>query len=65
MKKVGSRVQVFRGKAMKTVSGLQKKDLKRNKRNKIVSKKVSKIASKQNHLGDRLQKRQSARLKKK
>ncbi len=47
---VGTRAQVMHGKADKTPGGLQKKDLKYNKSGKIVSKKKSSIAKKDNRL---------------
>jgi hypothetical protein len=37
--RVGSRAEVMHGKAKETSGGLEKKDLKRNKHGKIVSKK--------------------------
>lgn len=43
MPKIGSKRQVFSGKAEKTSGGLRKKDLMRNKSGKIVSKKKSKL----------------------
>lgn len=50
MKTIGSRAEVMHGKAKKTSGGLQKKHLKYNKRGKIVSKKASKTAKKNNRL---------------
>lgn len=47
---IGSRAQVIHGKAKQTSGGLRKKDLKYNKRGKIVSKKASKTAKKNNNL---------------
>ena len=47
MKKVGTRIEVWEGKAMKTVSGLKKDAFMLNKRNKIVSKARS-LASQKN-----------------
>ena len=48
--KIGSRAQVMHGNAKITGGGLRKKDLKYNKRGKIVSKKASKAAKKSNNL---------------
>ena len=50
MRKIGSRAQVMHGNARMTGGGLRKKDLKYNKRGKIVSKKASKAAKKSNNL---------------
>ena len=50
MKTVGSRAEVFHGTAKKTSGGLFKKDLKKNKRGRIVSKKMSKRAKKEKRL---------------
>lgn len=47
---IGSRAQVIHGKAKQTSGGLRKKDIKYNKRGKIVSKKASKTAKKNNNL---------------
>ena len=47
---IGSRAQVMHGKAKQTSGGLKKKDLKYNKRGKIVSKKASKAAKKSKNL---------------
>ena len=41
MKKVGTRLQVYRGKAERTSGGLKKSDLKLNQRKKLVSVKKS------------------------
>ena len=41
MKKVGTRLQVYRGKAERTSGGLRKNDLKLNAKKKIVSVKKS------------------------
>ena len=46
----GSRAQVMHGNAKKTTGGLTKANLKYNKRGNIVSKRVSTIAKKNNHL---------------
>ena len=46
----GSRAQVWHETAYKTKSGLTKKDLKKNKHGRIVSKIVSENAKKNNHL---------------
>jgi hypothetical protein len=48
---VGSKLQVWRGNAAKTVGGLTKKDLIQNKRGKVVSKAKSDLAKKNNFLG--------------
>jgi len=50
-KTVGSRAEVWHGTAKKTAGGLTKKDLKKNKRGRIVSKKMSNRAKKENRLG--------------
>lgn len=50
MKTFGSRAQVMHGNALKTAGGLRKKDLKYNKRGKIVSRKASSAAKKSNNL---------------
>ena len=47
---VGTRAQVMHGTADRTPGGLQKKDLKYNKSGKIVSKKKSLSAKKENRL---------------
>ena len=47
---IGSRAEVMHGTARKTGGGLRKKDLKYNKRGKIVSKKASKTAKNNNNL---------------
>lgn len=47
---VGSRAQVFHGKALKTAGGLKKKHLMKNKRGRIVSKRKHKTAKKQKRL---------------
>ena len=46
----GSRAQVMNGTAMKTPGGLKRKDLKYNKQGRIVSKKQSARAKKENRL---------------
>ena len=51
---IGSRAQVMHGTAKKTGGGLRKKDLKYNKHGKIVSKKASKTAKKNNNLLNRI-----------
>ena len=50
MRKRGSRVQVMRGNALRTPGGLRKKDLKYNKHRRIVSKKRSARAKRENRL---------------
>ena len=47
---VGSRAQVMHGNAKKTSGGLTKSQLKYNKQGKIVSKKASALAKKNNRL---------------
>ena len=47
---IGSRPKVMHGNAYKTKAGLTAKDLKYNKSGKIVSKKKSKTAKKENRL---------------
>ena len=49
-KRVGTRAQVMHGNAKMTGGGLMKKDLKYNKTGKIVSKKLSRIATKEQRL---------------
>ena len=51
MNKIGSREDVMSGIAKKTSGGLTKQKLKYNKQQKIVSRKVSNIAKKNNRLG--------------
>ena len=50
MERVGTRAQVMHGNAKQTAGGLKKKDLKYNKQGKIVSKKMSQRAKKENRL---------------
>ena len=50
MKTIGSRAEVWHGTAKKTSGGLLKKDLKKNKRGRIVSKKMSNRAKKDKRL---------------
>ena len=50
MKTVGTRAEVWHGNAKKTSGGLMKKDLKMNKRGRIVSKKMSLRAKKEKRL---------------
>ena len=49
-KSIGSRAQVMHGNANKTSGGLTKKQLKYNKQGKIVSRKASALAKKNNRL---------------
>lgn len=49
-KTVGSRAEVFHGKAFKTSGGLLKKNLRKNKHGRIVSKKASQRAKKEKRL---------------
>ena len=51
-KMIGSRAKVWHGTAKKTSGGLTKKDLKKNKHGRIVSKRMSNTAKKQNRLKD-------------
>ena len=51
------RLEVWRGDRKRTSGGLRKSDLTKNARGKIVSKKKSEQASKQNNLGDKLRKK--------
>ncbi len=50
MRKRGSRVQVMNGNALRTPGGLRKSDLKYNKNGRIVSKKRSARAKRENRL---------------
>tara|TARA_Y100000591_G_C21716290_1_gene636299 strand:+ start:84 stop:392 length:309 start_codon:yes stop_codon:yes gene_type:complete len=50
MRKRGSRAQVMNGTALRTPGGLRKKDLKYNKNGRIVSKKQSARAKRDNRL---------------
>ena len=50
MRKRGSRAQVMNGSALKTPGGLRKSDLKYNKNGRIVSKKRSARAKRENRL---------------
>jgi hypothetical protein len=50
MLSVGSRAQVWHNNAKKTKGGLSKKDLKKNKHGRIVSKKLSMKANRENRL---------------
>ena len=52
MKRIGTRLQVMNGLAKQTGGGLKKKDLKYNKRGKIVSKKLSAMAIQRGGGGD-------------
>ena len=49
-RKIGSRAEVFHGKAEKTTGGLRRKDLMKNKRGEIVSVKKHRTAKKENRL---------------
>ena len=51
VKMPGTRLQVWRGSKTKTSGGLRKADLKKNKRGKIVSKKVSAKQTSKSNLG--------------
>jgi len=57
MKRIGSRLQVYRGKAIKTSGNLRKKDLKKNKYGNVVSKKVSRIAKNKSNLKGNIRKK--------
>ena len=48
--KIGSRCQVMNGTAKMTAGGLLKSDLKHNKYGRIVSRKMSELAKKENRL---------------
>ena len=50
MKRVGTRLQVWRNKAKQTTGGLQKGDLTQNRHKKVVSKKASATAAKKSNL---------------
>ena len=50
MKATGSRAEVFHGNAKHTSGGLEKTDLIQNKQGRIVSKKMSESATKDNRL---------------
>ena len=50
MKKIGTRLQVFKGIAAQTSGKLKKKDLVKNKIGKIVSKKKQTLAKKKSNL---------------
>lgn len=52
---IGSRASVYHETAYKTAGGLTKEDLEQNKHGRIVSKKLAKLAEKQNHLGEHKQ----------
>jgi len=52
MQTFGSRAQVMHGTAMKTVGGLTKKNLRKNKHGRIVSIRASNSAKKNKNLGD-------------
>ena len=54
IKKYGSRAQVLHGNALKTTGNLSKKDLRKNKYGKIVSKAASTAAKKTKNLGEYL-----------
>ena len=49
-KRLGSRAEVFHGKARQTTGGLRKKDLMKNKHGEIVSKKKHRTAKKEQRL---------------
>ena len=50
IKTVGTRIEVFRGKAKHTAGGLKKNDLVHNKQGRIVSKSARNAAKKSNNL---------------
>ena len=50
MKKIGTRLQVFKGIAVQTSGKLKKKDLVKNKTGKIVSKKKQSLAKQKSNL---------------
>ena len=49
-RKIGSRAEVFHGKAEKTTGGLRRKDLMKNKRGEIVSVKKHRTAKREKRL---------------
>lgn len=50
MDRIGTRCKVFNGSAKQTSGGLTKSDLKKNKHGRIVSKRMSEIATKEKRL---------------
>ena len=64
MLKHGSRLQVWRKKALQTTGGLKRVDLTKNKSGKIVSRKKSVEAKRKHHLGPLLSKKKRERQKK-
>jgi hypothetical protein len=52
MRYIGSKREVFNRSALRTAGGLRKRDLKMNKRGRIVSIKQSKAGTRTNNLGD-------------
>ena len=56
-RRIGSRYEVYHGKAQHTSGGLTKSQLLKNKKGVIVSKKASGVASRKNNLGSYLQSR--------
>ena len=65
MKKVGSRIQVYRGSALATSGGLRKSDLKLNSKKKVVSKKASAVSQRKSNLKGFLIRKRSTRVRKK
>jgi len=57
IKTIGSRIEVFHGKAHHTSGGLTKKDLKKNRFGRIVSKKASLESKKRFYANPALQKK--------
>ena len=64
MLKYGTRLQVWRKKAVQTTGGLKRGDLTKNRSGKIVSKKKSVEAKRKQHLGDMLTKKKRERQRK-
>jgi hypothetical protein len=64
MKTIGTRAEVFHGTAVHTTGGLTKKDLKKNKFGRIVSKKASMASKKRFDANPNLQKKFSEAQKK-
>ena len=64
MKAIGTRAEVFHGTALHTSGGLTKKDLKKNRFGRIVSKKASETSRKRFYANPSLQKKFKAAQKK-
>ena len=63
MKRIGTRYQVFNGKAQKTAGGLKRGHLMKNKKGQIVSKRKSLMASQASNLKKFLIRPRSTRKK--